>query len=73
MRTPGVRGGDRAGPVLAFRDARETLRLDSSGRPRCRDSREVLRALSVIAATGSEDAVDEIVRNGFLAGSACTA
>ena len=69
MRTSGVRGGDKAVPVLAFRDAREALRLDSSGRPRCRDSREVLRALSVIAATGSEDAVDEIVRNGFLAGA----
>ena len=69
MRTPGVRGGDKAVPVLAFRDAREALRLDSSGRPRCQDSREVLRALSIIAATGSEDAVDEIVRNGFLAGA----
>jgi len=64
-----VRGGDKAVPVLAFRDAREALRLDSSGRPRCQDSREVLRALSIIAATGSEDAVDEIVRNGFLAGA----
>jgi formylglycine-generating enzyme required for sulfatase activity len=64
-----VPGAGNAAPAAAFRGAREALRLDSSGHPRCLDSREVLRALSLIAAMGSEDAVDEIVRNGFLAGA----
>jgi formylglycine-generating enzyme required for sulfatase activity len=64
-----VRGEGKAVPAPLFSDAREALRLDSSGRPRCLDSREVLQALSVIAAAGGEDAVDEIVRNGFLAGA----
>ena len=62
-------GAGNGVPAAAFRGAREALRLDSSGRPRCPDSREVLRALCLIAAMGSEDAVDEIVQNGFLATS----
>jgi hypothetical protein len=65
-----VHGEGKAVPVLQFRDAREALRLDSAGRPRCLDSREVLEAISVIAAAGGEDAVGEIVRNGFLGGAA---
>jgi formylglycine-generating enzyme required for sulfatase activity len=69
MRTPAVRSEDRAVSAHTFRDAREALRLDSSGHPRCLDGREVLQALSVIAAMGGEDAADEIVRNGFLAGA----
>jgi formylglycine-generating enzyme required for sulfatase activity len=55
---------------VAFRDAREALRLDSAGLPRCLENREVIQALAVIAAIGGRDAVDEIVVNGFLAGAA---
>jgi formylglycine-generating enzyme required for sulfatase activity len=55
---------------LAFREAREALRLDSAGFPRCLENREVLQALAVIAALGGGDAADEIVLNGFLAGAA---
>jgi formylglycine-generating enzyme required for sulfatase activity len=70
MKAAPARGESEAVPVLQFRDAREALWLDSAGRPRCQDSREVLEAISVIAATGGEDAVGEIVRDGFLAGAA---
>lgn len=62
-------GQGRAVSPDEFRGAREALRLDSAGHPRCLDSREVLHALSVIATMGSADAVDEIVSNGFLAGA----
>jgi formylglycine-generating enzyme required for sulfatase activity len=64
-----VRGQDSAVSSDVLRDAREALRLDSSGRPRRLNSRGVLRALSVIATMGGEDAIDEIVCNGFLAGA----
>jgi formylglycine-generating enzyme required for sulfatase activity len=64
-----VLGEDEAESTLQFRGAREALRLDSSGRPRCPDSREILQALSVIAALGNEDAAGELVTNGFLAGA----
>jgi formylglycine-generating enzyme required for sulfatase activity len=63
-----VRGQSSAVSPDTISGARESLQLDSSGRPRCPDSREVIQALSVIAATGS-DAFDEIVSHGFLAGA----
>jgi formylglycine-generating enzyme required for sulfatase activity len=70
MRTHPVRSEGNAVPAHQFRDARETLRLDRAGRPRCLDSRAVLEALSVIAAAGGGGVVGEIVQNGFLAGAA---
>lgn len=62
-----MRGESVTVPALALSEAREILRLDYFGRPRCPQNHEIVRAISAIVAIGAGEAVDEIVRNGFLA------
>lgn len=45
---------------------REVLALDGTGRPRCRDSRLVLRCISELLSTARMDAIEDLLEHEFL-------
>jgi len=65
-----VHGAASPARSLTLRDVREALKLDRAGRPRCPDNRRILQALTFVASTDNEEAIHEIVWDGFLVGAA---
>jgi len=50
----------------AIRNAAQLLKLDSRGRPVCKDNRAIYTAVNALLRTGHEEAVDELLTKGFL-------
>jgi formylglycine-generating enzyme required for sulfatase activity/proteasome lid subunit RPN8/RPN11 len=48
-----------------IRHAAQLLKLDSSGRPLCKDNRAIYAAVNTLLSTGHGDAIDELLTNGF--------
>lgn len=50
----------------AIRQAAQLLKLDSCGRPLCKNNRTVYTAVNALLGTGHGEAIDELLTNGFL-------
>jgi formylglycine-generating enzyme required for sulfatase activity/proteasome lid subunit RPN8/RPN11 len=67
-KTP-CRGADPKLRDQALRQAEQILKLDSGGRPRCKDARAIYVAVNALLSTDDEEAIDQFLVKGFLAGS----
>jgi formylglycine-generating enzyme required for sulfatase activity/proteasome lid subunit RPN8/RPN11 len=53
----------------AIRQAAQLLKLDSSGRPLCKNNRAIYTAVNALLSAGHGEAIDELLTNGFLGAS----
>jgi formylglycine-generating enzyme required for sulfatase activity len=69
MRSPWPASASSRSADAVVSRARPLLELDRSGRPRCKDASAVVGAIHGLLRTRNEDAIQELLVEGFLSGS----